>query len=153
VRTARGAKERRDGEKKSAETGNRQVPRFGFSPGSAGLPVEDLDPAIQKTFAGDRIAIPRASEFGCARRSHPHGYSLCLFRRFSSVTRIKPAFHCVCGGDSSKPSVFYFCFGSSFWRAKRPREPTPRKRRERRGLQAEPRAGLWQTGQCCDKVS
>jgi hypothetical protein len=30
VRTARGAKKRQDGEDKSADTGSRQVPRFGF---------------------------------------------------------------------------------------------------------------------------
>jgi len=39
VRTARGAEKHHDGENKSAETGSRQVPRFGFcrerqSPGS-----------------------------------------------------------------------------------------------------------------------
>jgi hypothetical protein len=39
VRAARGAKKRRDGEKKSAKTGSRQVPRFGLWPGNATLPA------------------------------------------------------------------------------------------------------------------
>jgi len=37
VRTARGAERRRDGEDKSAETGSRQVPRFGFCAGNVNL--------------------------------------------------------------------------------------------------------------------
>jgi hypothetical protein len=90
VRTARGAKERRDGEKKSAETGNRQVPRFGFSPGNACLPIEGLDPAIQKTFPGVRIAIPRANEVRVRPWTSPSwlfasSFSTILFRNVNQA--------------------------------------------------------------------
>jgi len=58
VRAARGAYKRRDGLKKSAETGSRQVPRFGFFPGT---PISRLafcvTPFRRVDFTGEECAL------------------------------------------------------------------------------------------------
>jgi hypothetical protein len=56
VRTARGANQRRDGEKKSAETGSRQVPRFGCKGRIERAEVHPGRNFVNNIFPGLRLA-------------------------------------------------------------------------------------------------
>ena len=48
MRTVRGANQRRDGENKSAETGSRQVPRFGFCSAQSSAANPNVSPDQQR---------------------------------------------------------------------------------------------------------
>ncbi len=80
---------------KSAETGSRQVPRFGFPPGNANLPIGGLRNAIQENGVPRRISPgdPSPIVIGWA-----HSDSVLPFR---SVSTTGPRKECGLGGPST----------------------------------------------------
>jgi hypothetical protein len=86
VRTARGANQRHDGENKSAETGSRQVPRFGFCPENANLPIDETKYAIQENgVPGKEMWVMQAFDYAC-RDDPSESFSLCSCAWFSFWT-------------------------------------------------------------------